>query len=251
VWEAIGARPGRDGIPMRRPSIGITSYWAPAVMGAWELDAAFIAQGYVEGVRLAGGRALVLPPDPLWEREPDDVLDMLDGLIVAGGNDIGADRYGHEPHPRTNPPHARRDAAELGLLRGALERDLPVLGICRGIQLLNVARGGTLVQHLEDVVDQAPHRLDDSSWGQHEVDTVSGTRTRAIIGERAVVRSHHHQGIGRVGAGLMESAYAPDGIVEALEDGGLRFCVGVLWHPEAEVPGPGQALFDALVSSTR
>jgi gamma-glutamyl-gamma-aminobutyrate hydrolase PuuD len=236
---------------MRRPTIGITSYWRHTVMDAWALDAAFIAQGYVEGIRLGGGRAIVLPPDPLWADDPGDVLDMLDGLVVAGGEDIDPELYGHDRHPRTGPRHDRRDGAELGVLRGALERDLPVLGICRGIQLLNVARGGTLVQHLEDVVDQAPHRLDDASWGQHEVDTVAGTRTRAIVGERAMVRSHHHQGIGRVGEGLVESAYAPDGIVEALEDDSLRFCVGVLWHPEADVPGPGQGLFDALVSSTR
>jgi putative glutamine amidotransferase len=236
---------------MSRPSIGITSYWAPAAMGAWALDAAFIAQGYVEGVRLAGGRALVLPPDPLWEHDPDDALDILDGLVVAGGEDVGTDLYGHEPHPRTAPKHVRRDAAELGLLRGALERNLPVLGICRGIQLLNVACGGTLVQHLEDVIDHLPHRPDDSTWGQHEVVTVAGTRTRAIVGERPLVRSHHHQGIGRVGAGLTVSAHAHDGTIEGLEVAGDRFCVGVLWHPEADVPGSGQPLFDALVSSTR
>jgi gamma-glutamyl-gamma-aminobutyrate hydrolase PuuD len=236
---------------MRRPSIGITSYWRDAVMGTWALDAAFIAQGYVEGVRLGGGRALVLPPDPLWEHEPGDMLDLLDGLVIAGGDDIGADLYGHEPHPRTAPKHIRRDAAELGLLRGALERDLPVLGICRGIQLLNVACGGTLVQHLEDVIDHVPHRPDDSTWGQHEVVTEPGSRTRAIVGARPVVRSHHHQGIGSVGAGLTVSAHAHDGTIEGLEMSAARFCVGVLWHPEADVPGSGELLFEALVSSTR
>ena len=234
---------------MSRPSIGITSYWAPAVMGVWRLDAAYIAQGYVEGVRLAGGRALVLPPDPLWELDPGDALDILDGLVVAGGEDVGPDLYGHDPHPRTAPKQVRRDAAELGLLRAALRRGLPVLGICRGIQLLNVACGGTLVQHLEDVVDQAPHRLDDATFGQHEVVTVSGTRTREIVGERALVRSHHHQGIGRVGDGLVVSAHAHDGTVEGLEIPGGQFGIGVLWHPEADVPGSGQALFEGLVSS--
>jgi putative glutamine amidotransferase len=236
---------------MSRPTIGITSYWRDAVMGAWTLDAACIAQGYVEGVRLAGGRALVLPPDPLWEHEPGDVLELLDGLVVAGGEDVGADLYGQEPHPRAGPKHHRRDAAELGLVAGALDRDLPVLAICRGIQLLNIACGGTLVQHLEDVVDQTPHRLDDSSWGQHEVVTVAGSRTRAIVGERPLVRSHHHQGIGRVGMGLTVSAHAHDGTIEGLEVAEGRFCVGVLWHPEADVPGSGQPLFEGLVSSTR
>ncbi len=236
---------------MTRPSIGITSYWRDAVMGEWALDAAFIAQGYVEGVRLAGGRALVLPPDPLWEHEAGDVLDLLDGLVVAGGEDVGPELYGDERHPRTGPKHDRRDTAELGLVAGAIDRNLPVLAICRGIQLLNVACGGTLVQHLDDVVDQTPHRLDDSNWGRHEIVTVEGTRTRAIVGERPLVRSHHHQGIGRVGAGLTVSAHAHDGTVEGLEIAGARFCVGVLWHPEADVPGSGQALFEGLVSSTR
>ena len=148
-------------------------------MGAWALDAAFIAQGYVEGVRLAGGRALVLPPDPLWEHEPGDVLDLLDGLVVAGGEDVGPELYGARARIRARAPkHHRRDAAELGLVRGALDRDLPVLAICRGIQLLNVACGGTLVQHLEDVVDQTPHRLDDSNWGRHEIVTVERLAAR-------------------------------------------------------------------------
>jgi putative glutamine amidotransferase len=236
---------------MRRPTIGITSYWRHAVMDAWALDAAFIAQGYVEGVRLAGGRALVLPPDPLWADEPGDVLDLLDGLVVAGGEDVAPELYGHDRHPRTGMRHDRRDAAELGVLRGAIDRDMPVLGICRGIQLLNVARGGTLVQHLEDVIDHVPHRPDDSTWGRHEIVTVPGTRVASIVGERPVVRSHHHQGIGDVGAGLIVSAHAHDGTVEGLETPDGPFCVGVLWHPEADVPGSGQPLFDALVSSTR
>ena len=236
---------------VRRPTIGITSYWRHAVMDAWALDAAFIAQGYVEGVRLGGGRAIVLPPDPLWEEDAGDVLDLLDGLVVAGGEDVGTDLYGHDPHPRTGPKHHRRDGAELAVLRGALERDLPVLGICRGIQLLNVACGGTLVQHLEDVTDQTPHRFDDATWGEHEVVTEPGSRLREIVGERPHVRSHHHQGIGAVGAGLSVTAHAHDGTIEGLERDGARFCIGVLWHPEADVPGSGRPLFDALVSSAR
>jgi putative glutamine amidotransferase len=236
---------------LRRPTFGITSYWRHAVMDAWALDAAFIAQGYVEGVRLAGGRALVLPPDPLWEDAPGDVLDLLDGLVVAGGEDVAPELYGHDRHPRTGLRQNRRDAAELGVLRGAIDRGLPVLGICRGIQLLNVACGGTLVQHLEDVIDHTPHRPDDSTWGRHEIVTVAGTRVRSIVGERPIVCSHHHQGIGDVGAGLIVSAHAHDGTIEGLEMPDGRFCVGVLWHPEADVPGSGQPLFDALVSSTR
>jgi putative glutamine amidotransferase len=126
-----------------------------------------------------------------------------------------------------------------------------VLAICRGIQVLNVARGGTLIQHLADRIDQRPHREDDSTYGVHDVVTVSGSRLRTIVGERATVHSHHHQGIDRIGEGLVVAAHAdPDGTVEGLEDPSRRFCVGVLWHPDADAEGTGASLFQALVSST-
>jgi putative glutamine amidotransferase len=235
----------------RRPTVGITSYWATVRLGYWQAEAVVAFGGYVEGVRFAGGRPLVIPADPHFTDDPDDLLDIVDAMVFVGGDDVAPELYGAERHPRTGVRHERRDAVELALMRRALERDLPVLAICRGFQLLNVARGGTLVQHLEDVLDQRPHREDDGTYGRHEVVTIEGTRLRSILGERAEVFSHHHQGADRIGEGLVESAHAHDGIVEGIEDPSLRFCVGVLWHPDADPEGRGAPLFRALVSSVR
>ncbi len=232
-----------------RPSIGLTSYWANAAMAHWSTDAVLVSQGYVEGVRLAGGRPLVLPTDPLWESQPEDVLDLLDGLLVVGGDDIDPALYGAERHPATGPANERRDRVEVGLLTAALARGLPTLGICRGMQLLNVVRGGTLDQHLADSIDITPHRAGDRTFGEHDVLTVPGTSVAAMLGERATVRSHHHQGVAALGRGLIVSAQAPDGVIEAIEDPALRFCVGVLWHPDADPAGGGAPVFGALVQA--
>jgi len=234
---------------MSRPTIGLTSYWQHAAMAHWATDAVLVAQGYVEGVRLAGGRALVLPADPLWATEPDDALDPLDGLLVVGGNDIAPELYGHDRHPVTGPRHEQRDAVEIGLVSRALARRMPVLGICRGMQLLNVVRGGTLDQHLADSVDITPHRLDDATYGVHEVLTVPGTRTSRIVGARVTVHSHHHQGVGTLGDGLVIAAHAADGVIEGIEDPQLEFCIGVLWHPDVDPGGDGAPLFAALVEA--
>jgi gamma-glutamyl-gamma-aminobutyrate hydrolase PuuD len=234
-----------------RPTVGITSYWTHARMSHWACDSVLVAQGYVEGVRLAGGRPVVIPADPHLADDPHDMLDLLDALCLVGGDDVAPELYGAERHTATGRRHQRRDAVELALVRAAVERDLPVLGICRGIQLLNVAYGGTLVQHIEEVVDQRPHRAADDAYGIHHVTTVEGSRLRQIVGERIEIHSHHHQGIGRVGEGLAVTAAADDGIIEGLEDAGRRFCVGVLWHPDAEPDGHGAPLFEALVSSAR
>jgi putative glutamine amidotransferase len=230
-----------------RPTIGVTSYWANAAMAHWVTDAVLVSQGYVEGIRLAGGRALVLPADPLWASEPDDVLDLLDGLVVVGGDDIAPETFGAQRHPATGPQHERRDSVELGLLSRALDRDIPVLGICRGMQLINVVRGGTLDQHLADTIDVTPHRASDRTMGRHDVVTAVGTTAAAILGERVAVHSHHHQGVATLGTGLIASAHAPDGVIEAIEDPALRFCLGVLWHPDADPVGAGAPVFAALV----
>jgi putative glutamine amidotransferase len=230
-----------------RPSIGVTSYWANAAMAHWATDAVLVSQGYVEGIRHAGGRALVLPADPLWAADPDDVLNLLDGLVVVGGDDIAPETFGAERHPATGPPHERRDSVELALLGRALARDIPVLGICRGMQLINVVRGGRLDQHLADTIDVTPHRADDRTMGRHDVVTVPGTEASTILGDAAAVRSHHHQGVATLGEGLIASAHAPDGVIEAIEDPALRFCLGVLWHPDADPVGSGAPMFAALV----
>jgi len=235
---------------LTRPTIGITSYWTEVSIGPWGGLATVTFHGYIEGTRLAGGRPLVIPADPYLVDDPDDVLDLVDGMVFVGGNDVAPEEYGAERHPMTGLRNQRRDAVELSLMRRALDRDIPVLAICRGFQVLNVARGGTLEQHLADRIDQRPHRLSDSEYGIHEIVTVEGSRLRSIVGERMTVHAHHHQGVDRVGEGLQVTATAvPDDVIEGLEDPTRRFCVGVLWHPDADAGGSGAPLFEALVSS--
>ena len=229
-----------------RPLVGITTYAEPDVSwGAWRLPAALIPLSYVRAIDAAGGRPLLVPPTA---EGVEETLDALDGLLFSGGADIDPETYGHEPHPATGGVRPERDRAELALLTAALERDLPVLAVCRGSQLLNVARGGDLVQHLPDVVGDEKHRHTPGVFTDHEVDVEPHSRLGAILGERAPVKSHHHQGFGRVGAGLVATAHAEDGTLEALEDPSRRFALGVLWHPEE---GEDAALFAALVEQAR
>ena len=229
-----------------RPIIGITSYAQPAQWGHWELPAALVPLHYVESVERAGGRALLVPPST---DGVDETLDVLDGVVFSGGIDVDPATYGAERDPRTDPAQAHRDAGELALLTRALERDIPTLAICRGLQLLNVARGGDLVQHLPDDVGHDGHRATLGAFSEHGVDVKEGTRLAEIIGARhGMVQSSHHQGVGRVGAGLVETAWADDGSLEGLEDPDRRFAVAVLWHPEME---DDKRLFEALVDEAR
>jgi putative glutamine amidotransferase len=225
-----------------RPLIGITTYVEPASWGHWQLDAALVPYDYVRAVERAGGRAVLVPPDPDGVEE---ILAVLDGLVFSGGNDLEPREYGAEAHPATNGTNPERDRGELALLTAALERDLPMLAICRGFEVLNVARGGDLVQHLPDEVGHEEHRAVVGEFSEHEVRVDPSSR----IGEvRGAVKSHHHQGVGRIGEGLREVAWAADGTVEALEDPERAFVVGVLWHPEA---GEDQRLFEQLVEAAR
>jgi putative glutamine amidotransferase len=227
---------------MTRPLIGITSYVEPEVRwGAWRLPAALIPTMYTDAIERAGGRPLLVPPS---EAGVDETLDALDGLLFSGGSDLGPGMYGAEPHPETNGIRPQRDAGELALLTAALERDMPVLAVCRGSQVLNVALGGDLVQHLPEVVGDDKHKIVAGEFAEHEVGIDPGSRLGSLIGDRAPVKSHHHQGFGRIGTGLHPVAEADDGTVEALEDPGRRFAVGVLWHPEA---GEDARLFEELV----
>jgi gamma-glutamyl-gamma-aminobutyrate hydrolase PuuD len=176
----------------------------------------------------------------------DEALDALHGIVFSGGADIGPTHYGAEPHPETDPPQLRRDAGELALLRAALDRDLPTLAICRGFQLLNIARGGDLVQHLPETLGDSRHREVKGVFSEHPVEIREGTRLAGLLGARAPsVKSSHHQGVGRIGDGLVETAWAEDGTLEGLEDPDKQFAVGVLWHPEA---GEDKRLFEALVA---
>ncbi len=228
-----------------RPVVGITTYLTEARWGAWELETALVPAAYVHAIERAGGRPLLVPPS---EDGIEETLGALDGLLLSGGSDLDPDLYGQAAHPETKGVVAGRDRAELALLRAALELDLPVLAICRGSQVLNVALGGDLVQHLPEVVGHEGHKELPGVFGDHEVTLEPDTRLGRLLGERAPVKSHHHQGFGRLGDGLRESARAEDGTLEALEDPSRRFALGVLWHPEA---GEDAALFDALVEEAR
>jgi putative glutamine amidotransferase len=230
-----------------RPVVGITSYaTVEARFGAWNEPSVLIPASYVTSVERAGGRPVVLPPS---EGDADGLLDLLDALIVSGGPDLDPALYGAERHPATDPARPARDRFELDLLSGALARDMPVLAVCRGSQVLNVARGGDLVQHLPDVLGHERHKHTPGQFADHEVALEPGSRLAAVLGgDRAPVKSHHHQGYGRVGEALRPVAWADDGTVEALEDPGKRFTLGVLWHPEE---GEDKALFSALVDEAR
>ena len=174
----------------------------------------------------------------------DATLDVVDGLIFSGGSDLDPELYGDSPHPETNGVVRERDDFELKLMRAALARDLPVLAICRGSQVLNVALGGGIEQHVPDRVGNDLHKETSGVFSEHDVEVVPGTRLGSLLGERHDVKSHHHQGFGELGQGLREAARASDGTVEALEAPSRRFTLGVLWHPEA---GEDSVLFDALV----
>jgi putative glutamine amidotransferase len=228
-----------------RPLIGITSYDEPVAWGAWNVEAVLVPSAYVRAVERAGARALVVPPA---EDGIDETLDALDGLVFSGGGDIHPEVYGADPHEATQGVNPRRDEAELALLRAALDRDMPVLAVCRGSQVLNIALGGDLVQHLPEVVGTDRHLHTPGEFADHDVRIEPASRIGGILGERAGVKSHHHQAFGRLGSGLREAAWADDGTLEAVEDPGRRFAIGVLWHPEE---GEDLALFEALVAEAR
>jgi putative glutamine amidotransferase len=224
-----------------KPLVGITTYVTPAKWGYWDVEAALVPADYVHAVERAGGRPLLVPPSA---EGVEETLAAVDGLIFSGGSDLDPELYGQDPHPETFGVHEERDRAELALLEAALERDMPMLAICRGSQVLNVARGGDLVQHLPEVVGDEKHKHDPGTFSDHDVVLEEGTKLAALLGGHAPVKSHHHQGFGRVGEGLRVAAHAEDGAIEALEATDRRFTFGVLWHPEA---GEDMKLFEELV----
>ena len=231
-------------MPTGRPVVGITSYIEEAKWGVWDQPAVVLPYSYVRAVEAAGARAVVLPPSP---EGVDEAVARLDAVVFAGGADLDPALYEAAPHPSTLGVRADRDAGELPLLQAALRADLPVLGICRGMQLLAVAHGGTLVQHLPDVVGHERHRPSPGVYGQHEVRTATGSLVRTVLGECIVVPSYHHQGLASPGS-LRVTGWADDETPEAVEDPQRRFVLGVLWHPEA---GDDPRLFEALVAATR
>ncbi len=229
-----------------RPIIGITTYVEP-VRWSVLLDgpAVVLPLSYVSAVERAGGRSVLLPPVAAGAEE---AVDALDGLVLAGGADIDPARYVSPRAADTVTVRPERDEAEIALLRHALDLDLPVLGICRGMQLLNVVRGGDLVQHLPSVVHHDRHREEPEEFSEHEVDVAGDSVLEGLVGRHLVVKSHHHQGVGRIGRGLVPTGWAFDGLVEAIEEPAHRFVLGVLWHPEAQ---DDPRLFEGLVGAAR
>lgn len=233
----------------RRPVIGITSYIEPAAWGVWRnVPAALVPHRYVRHVHEAGGIAVVLPP--LAEPVSDEaviVLQRLDGLVLAGGVDVEPARYGEQPQATVQEPRRDRDASELALVQRAVEVDLPLLGICRGMQVMAVAGGGSLVQHLPDKIGTADHSPGPASYGRTVIDIEAGSRLCDVLGGRVEVSCYHHQGVA-AHPGYAPSAWASDGTLEAIEATDARWRLGVQWHPEA---GSDPRLFEALVAAAR
>ncbi len=231
--------------------IGICTTLEKARWSVWELDAALLPMNYVQAVQRAGGMALMLPPDERLVEDPEEMLGLIDGLILAGGADIDPASYGETRDPHTVDTVPERDRFEIALARGAIERDLPLLGICRGMQLINVACGGTLIQHLPDRFGHGEHRRVVGSFegADHDVTLSEGSLAQSAAGQSVhATKSHHHQGVDCLGSGLVVSGVSAldDELTEAIEIPGKRFTLGVQWHPEAD---EGSAVISALVAA--
>ena len=237
--------------PMR-PVIGICGAVESARWGVWDAHAVLTPLDYVRAVQQAGGLALIVPPDPVFGEVPEQLLEQLDGLILAGGADVDPSFYGAEPHPATTGTSPARDAAEIALTRAAIARDVPVLGICRGMQLLNVARGGTLIQHLPESHGHEAHRPNPGSFDGSDLDVrlTEGSLAERAAGESVhLTKQHHHQAVDVLGEGLVVTGWSElDDLPEAVELPGRRFVLGVQWHPEAD---PDSAVVGAFVAACR
>jgi putative glutamine amidotransferase len=233
-----------------RPVVGICSAIERASWGAWEVVCNLSPRSYSLSLQRAGAIALLLPPDDALAEAPDELLDLLDGLLLAGGSDVDAGSYGARPHPETANTWPERDRFELALTHRALERDLPLLGVCRGMQMLNVAAGGTLDQHLPERVGHEGHRHTPGVFSDHEVRLEAASLAARVVGDtRTAVKSHHHQGVDELGEGVRPTGWAEDEeLVEAIELPERRFAVGVLWHPEED---EASRVIGALVEEAR
>jgi putative glutamine amidotransferase len=239
---------------MTRPVIGICAALERARWSVWDQRAALLPFSYVQAVQRAGGLVAMLPPDPQLTQDPEQALELIDGLILAGGADIDPASYGERPHPETVSTVPERDAFEIALTRAAIERDMPLLGICRGMQLINVACGGTLLQHLPDRYGHHEHRRVVGSFdgAEHDVLLAEGSLAARAAGELShSTKSHHHQGVDRLGDGLTASGVSTlDELAEAIELSDATFVLGVQWHPEADLASSVVgALVDAAAST--
>ncbi|MCB1273727.1 MAG: gamma-glutamyl-gamma-aminobutyrate hydrolase family protein [Leucobacter sp.] len=236
--------------------IGVTSYLEQAQTGVWDLRASFLPKVYLDAVTDVGGIAIVLPPQPIDAERARAIVGSLDGLILSGGADIDPRRYGQTPHEKTAAPREDRDAFEDALLHAAIDAGLPFLGICRGAQMLNVALGGTLIQHLPDVVGDNRYQLGHGEFNPVDVEVDAGTRIAEVLGgdRHATAHLYHHQAIDRVADGLIVTSRTSDGVIESIEldpaqYGDTRFGVAVQWHPEEHAQD--RRLFSGLVRAAR
>ena len=218
---------------MTRPVIGISTYREPADWGQWRgVQAALLPARYLDAVSAGGATPVLLPPMGIADDIPG-VVGRLDGLVIAGGSDVNPARYGEEPHHRTAGWRDERDVSEFALLDAAEDHGIPVLGICRGMQVMAVRAGGRLLQHVPDEVGHDRHSPGPGEYGKVEVTIVPATRLACILGDAITVPCHHHQAV-RSHPGLVASAHADDGLLEAFEAPGGRFEVGIQWHPETD-----------------
>jgi putative glutamine amidotransferase len=232
------------------PVIGLTTYLEQVQAGVWDVPASYLPKVYLSAVTRAGGIAVLLPPQPVDAAIAARVVDGLDGLIVTGGKDVDPALYGQQPHPTTDAPRRDRDAWEEALLTAAIESELPFLGICRGAQMLNVALGGTLHQHLPDVVGSTRYNRGNGQFSPNEVAVDPGSTLGSLLGDDPLtVQSYHHQAIDEVAAGLTVSARSDDGTIQAVELDSIPFGVAVQWHPEED--GEDLRLFEGLVDAAR
>ncbi len=231
---------------MGRPIIGITGELEAARWRTWIREAVVSPVSYTRAVERSGGTPVVLPPVP--SSSIPSLIAVLDGLLVAGGRDVDPSLYDEAPHDQTDLPDHRRDRFELLMIRAAIDADLPFLAICRGMQVLNVARGGTLIQHLPDQLGNESHRPDPVKMMPHDVQISAGSKLADVLGEYAPVPSSHHQAINRLGTGLTTVAWTEDKVIEAVELTGHRFGIGVQWHPEE---GDDARIFEALVNAAK
>jgi putative glutamine amidotransferase len=235
---------------MSAPAIGICAAIEVARWGAWEETVNLTPRSYATAVQAAGGIALLLPPDEERTADPDPLLDRLDGLMLAGGSDVDPASYGAAPHPETGTVWPDRDRFELALMARAIEREIPVLAICRGMQMLNVGRGGTLDQHIPERTRHEGHRAVPGVYGEHEVRLTPGTQAaRAAGAEQLSVFSHHHQGVEKLGEGLEVTGWSlDDDLIEAIELPAEPYALGVIWHPEED---RASSVIPSLVEAAR
>ncbi|MGV8857675.1 gamma-glutamyl-gamma-aminobutyrate hydrolase family protein [Rhodoglobus sp.] len=234
----------------KRPLIGLTSYLEQAQTGVWDLPASFLPKIYFEAVTDAGGIAVLLPPQPVDSEIAASIIQSLDGLILTGGKDVDAARYGQEAHPTADVPRKDRDAFEDALLRAAIEQNVPFLGICRGAQMLNVTLGGTIIQHLPDVIGTSRYSAGGGVFLVNDVAVEHDTILSSLLGgdDSVAVKSYHHQAIDTLADGLIVSGRGDDGVIQAVELPSVDFGVAVQWHPEEDAK-QDLRLFEGVVAA--